>query len=279
MEASLSTGTEAGLRFDFGSNWARFLADLDDERIAAAVASLADMLGALEGRTFLDIGSGSGLFSLAARRLGARVHSFDFDPLSVACTRELKRRYFPEDDAWRVEQGSVLDRAYLERLGVFDVVYSWGVLHHTGAMWVALEHAIGRVSPARGRLFIAIYSDQGWKSRAWWFVKVAYNRLPRWLKPAYVRVVSALVRLLVVVKYVVLLRPRAIAGLFRSPRARGMSARHDRVDWIGGFPYEFASLESLTAYLEARGFGIQRTRRADSLGCHEIVAERIPCAG
>ena len=85
--------------------------------------------------------------------------------------KELKRRYFPEDDEWRIERGSVLDRDYLEGLGQFDIVYSWGVLHHTGAMWLALENAIGRVRFSGGKLFIALYNDQGWKSHVWWLVK------------------------------------------------------------------------------------------------------------
>src|ERR1044072_5239228 len=94
----------------------------------------------LLGKKFLDVGSGSGLFSLAARRLGAQVHSFDYDPQSVACTGELRRRYFPDDLHWVVQQGSVLDQGYLASLGSFDVVYAWGVLHHTGAMWRALDN-------------------------------------------------------------------------------------------------------------------------------------------
>src|ERR1700684_4380793 len=120
---------ERGERFEFGKNWAQFLNSLDEGRIQRAESSLREMLETpdLRGLRFLDIGSGSGLFSLAARRLGARVHSFDYDPQSVACTLELKRRYFPEDTGWVVEQGSVLDEEHLERLGRFDVVYSWGV--------------------------------------------------------------------------------------------------------------------------------------------------------
>src|SRR2546427_5644386 len=175
----------SGERFEFGKNWSRFLDVLDDERIARAEESLKQMLEVadLDGRSFLDIGSGSGLISLAARRLGARVHSFDYDPQSVACTGELKRRYFLDDGNWVVEEGSVLDQDYLACLGVFDVVYSWGVLHHTGAMWRALENVVPLVKE-RGQLFISIYNDQGGPSARWRRVKRTYNALPetlRWL--------------------------------------------------------------------------------------------------
>src|SRR3989338_63123 len=271
---------EAGARFKFGANWARFLSMLDDERIAEAEASLKEMLGvaSLDRQRFLDIGSGSGLFSLAARRLGATVHSFDFDPQSVACTQELKRRYFQGDNAWRVEEGSVLDRDYLEGLGQFDVVYSWGVLNHTGAMWLGIENAIGRVAGGEGKLFIAIYNDQGWKSHFWWFVKFFYNQLPRVLKVPFVTTAMAITNFLVIIKYTLKFKPMtAIAPLLRTRRERGMSAKYDEIDWIGGFPYEFASLETLTAYFKARGFSVINAKRNTGLGCSEMVLQRTAC--
>src|SRR5215213_2927892 len=175
MEMTEQQVAETGSRFQFGENWRRFLSVLNDERIAEAEKSLRELLAVehLHGLSFLDIGSGSGLFSLAARRLGARVHSFDYDSQSVACAEELKRRYFEADADWTIEQGSVLDADYVRCLGQFDVVYSWGVLHHTGAMWQALENA-GLPVAKGGRLFIAIYNDQKMRSRLWLRVKRFY---------------------------------------------------------------------------------------------------------
>src|SRR2546423_3155910 len=162
-------------RFELGENWRRFLTLLNEERIQAAEKSLTSRLNlpTLKGKTFVDVGSGSCLFSLAAKRLGACVLSFDYDPKSVACTAELKRRYFPDDSEWRVEQGSALDEDYLTHLGTFDIVYSWGVLHHTGSMWKAVDNVVQLVKPG-GILFIAIYNDQGIRSRLWRVLKKTY---------------------------------------------------------------------------------------------------------
>ena len=276
-----NSGMHAETRFEFGANWVRFLEVLDDDRIDDAVASLKKFLDVdnLQGQRFLDIGSGSGLFSLAARRLGATVTSFDFDPQSVACTEELKRRYYRNDDAWRIEQGSALDRNYLESLGEFDVVYSWGVLHHTGAMWLGIENAISCVAANDGKLFVAIYNDQGWKSHFWWFIKLWYNRLPRFLQMPYVMLVSGITHLLVILKYTIKLKPMvAISPLLRDKRERGMSAQHDMVDWIGGFPFEFATFKTLLDYFQFRGFSVIRAERTTSLGCHQIALKRDVCA-
>src|SRR5262249_55574804 len=164
---------ESEKRFAFGRNWRRFLARLDDERIAEAERSLTAILGDVSGKRFLDVGCGSGLFSLCARRLGAAVHSFDFDRDAVSCAEELRARYFADDPRWTAEQGSILDDGLVERLGQFDVVYSWGVLHHTGDLWRALENAARLVKPG-GLVWIAIYNALGPVTQGWTAVKRAY---------------------------------------------------------------------------------------------------------
>jgi 2-polyprenyl-6-hydroxyphenyl methylase/3-demethylubiquinone-9 3-methyltransferase len=246
-------------RFAFGKNWQSFLRLLDADRVALAESSLRSMLetDSLAGRSFLDVGSGSGLFSLAAMRLGARrVHSFDFDADSVACAQNVKRHFFPDAVEWTIQRGSVLDRDYLGRLGRFDVVYAWGVLHHTGNMWQALENILPVVE-RNGTLFIAIYNEQGYLSRMWSSVKMLYNRSAIWRSvfpcifiPAFVAraALSDLYR-------------RQLPWrryLRRTKKDRGMSVVHDWLDWLGGYPFEVAKPEAIFQHCRSRGFTLQK---------------------
>jgi 2-polyprenyl-6-hydroxyphenyl methylase/3-demethylubiquinone-9 3-methyltransferase len=263
---------ERGERFAFGANWTRFLATLDESRIVQAERTLCEMLRVddLQGKSFLDIGSGSGLFSLAARRLGAQVHSFDFDDESVACTEELKRRYFPGDDTWTVEQGSVLDNSFLAKLGQWDVVYSWGVLHHTGAMWKALDNA-GSLVAADGALYIAIYNDQGYKSRHWAKVKKAYNEHP-WSQP--ILLAYGLVRGWGLSLLVDLVKLRPFKSWRDYHAERGMSAWHDNIDWVGGYPFEVATPEAIFKFYRERGFQLTNLITRQGWGCNEFAFQK-----
>ena len=278
MSSQSTAANPPPVGFRFGENWAKFLAVLDEERIELAGRSLLQMLEVpdLTGRTFLDIGSGSGLFSLAARRLGAVVHSFDSDPQSVACTRELKNRYLPGDEHWQIESGSVLDRGYLQRLGRWDVVYAWGVLHHTGAMWQALENVAGLVQPA-GKLYLAIYNDQGRGSRWWLRVKQAYNALPRGLRwlvlgPAVVRLWGP-----TMLRDACQGRPFHTWRNYAANSRRGMSAWRDVVDWVGGLPFEVAKPEEILSFYRDRGLVLRNlTTCGGGHGCNEFVFQNAP---
>jgi SAM-dependent methyltransferase len=274
MTARLAQELREGDRFRFGENWARFITNLDEQRISSAMQTLEDMLDlqSLEKRSFLDIGSGSGLFSLAARRLGARVVSFDYDPISVACTEELKRHYFPDDQDWIIQRGSVLDAAYLHSLSTFDVVYSWGVLHHTGEMWRALANVSERVRSG-GRLFIAIYNDQGRASRTWLAVKRLYNRLPTGCK--WLIVAPALLRLWGPTVMRDMLGGNPAASWRRYARQRGMAPWRDVIDWVGGYPFEVATPELIFEFFAARGFELRKLKTcAGGHGCNEFVFQK-----
>jgi 2-polyprenyl-3-methyl-5-hydroxy-6-metoxy-1,4-benzoquinol methylase len=270
-----SSDTSAEARFGFGENWRRFLDVLDDDRIRVAEESLKTMLDvdSLAGKSFLDIGSGSGLFSLSAMRLGAeRVHSFDYDQSSVNCTLELKRRYFPDDPRWTIERGDVLDSAYLESLGAWDIIYSWGVLHHTGDMWKALGNVAGMARPG-GRVYISIYNDQGGNSRRWTRVKQLYNTGPA----GRAAVLGTLVPAFALRSFAidVLRRQNPLDSYREYYRERGMSRVHDWVDWLGGYPFEVAKPEEVLALFRDRGFSLEGLKTCGGgLGCNEYLFRR-----
>jgi len=267
----------SGERFEFGKNWSRFLELVDEDRITKAENSLEQWLEveSLDGKSFLDIGSGSGLYSLAARRLGARVHSLDYDPHSVACTAELKRRYFPGDLNWMVEEGSALDVDYLNSLGKFDVVYSWGVLHHTGRMWPALDNT--RLPLADdGKLFIAIYNDTGSQSARWKTIKRTYNNLPKPLRLPFALLVMAPLEAKSLLRALATFRLGGYVRSWTQPLPeRGMSRWRDVIDWVGGYPYEVAKPEEIFDFYRARGLTLMKMQCGGAgLGCNQFVFEK-----
>lgn len=269
----------SGSRFEFGKNWSRFLTVVNDSRLEHAQASIQELLGdnLADGRSFLDAGCGSGIFSLAARRLGMDVVSFDYDPASVECTRLVRERYAPHDMQWKLLEGSVLDESFVKSLGMFDVVYSWGVLHHTGAMWQALDLVATRVAE-RGLLIIAIYNDQGPMSRVWTKIKRIYNKLPAALKLPFAILVLVPREVKIALVPVLKMKPMAYVSLWKdaaSRSQRGMSRWHDFIDWVGGYPFEVAKPEEIFDFCKRRGFELQALKTvAGELGCNEYVFRR-----
>ena len=181
---------DVSTHFQFGENWDSYSRLLDDQRIDQAARDLSRFLGVsdLTGQRFLDIGSGSGLHSLAAFLLGAEhVTAIDLDPSSVATTHRVLSKYMPGRD-FDCRQLSVFDATTAE-LGQFDIVYSWGVLHHTGAMHEAIESA-SRLVADNGLLALALYRETV-LCNFWKVEKRLYSKMPAWLQALLVKAYSA----------------------------------------------------------------------------------------
>jgi 2-polyprenyl-3-methyl-5-hydroxy-6-metoxy-1,4-benzoquinol methylase len=277
IEARRSTMTDStpqDERFEFGANWASFARDLSDARIAQAERSLRSLLGGdLSNQTFLDIGCGSGLSSLAALRLGAAsVLALDLDPNSVATAQSVLGLH-AAGAKWTVRQQSVFDLDP-KTDGRFDVVYSWGVLHHTGGMWQAIRKAAALVDDG-GRFVVAIY-QRTYLCGFWTWEKRLYNRVPAFVA----RAIRGLYKSLFLAAYA--LTGRNPVRYVRDYGAtRGMSWTHDVHDWLGGYPYESATSEEIDRAMRQLGFRRETyvpcgiTVGLFSSGCNEYVYRRI----
>lgn len=275
MTSLNSTYDETEARFKFGNNWWRFLKTLNNARIIEAENTLKKCFSvdSLKGLTFLDLGSGSGLFSLAAHRLGAKVHSFDYDPQSVECAKSLKEQFFPNSKTWVIEQGSILDKTYISKLNKFDIVYSFGVLHHTGNMWDALKNA-GSLVKENGKLYISIYNDQGGYSKRWTTVKRLYNSHGRFVKTLLLLLSFTYIwgRIFL---YDLLRRGNPFYHWANYSKNRGMSAWHDLVDWVGGYPFEVATPEAIIKFFQKDGYILEDLVTRQGIGCNEFVFKKV----
>ena len=273
--------------FSFGQNWSEFVdRSLTPERIAVAREQTARFLGAdrLDGLTFIDIGCGSGVFSYAAHSMGAtQVTSFDVDPLSVRCCEEMRRRAANPPN-WDIRHGSILDPAFVSTLPKCDIVYSWGVLHHTGDMWTAIRNAATLIKPG-GKFFIAIYNKveagrlkEYRGSQGWLRLKVAYNRAG----PVGKRLLELFIAGRGIARWMVGFR-NPIAEIRKYKENRGMSFWYDVKDMLGGYPYEFATSDEIFRFCRHElGLQLENLNSTWSVGCNEFLftapADRKPSA-
>jgi 2-polyprenyl-6-hydroxyphenyl methylase/3-demethylubiquinone-9 3-methyltransferase len=269
-------------RFAFGKNWESFLAHyLTQERIDEACKYLVEFTGISDfrGKSFIDIGCGSGLFSYAAYLLGAfPIYSFDIDKDSVQCCDMMKRKVGNPAN-WTVVQGSILDEDYLKSLEQFDIVYSWGVLHHTGKMWKAIENSAKLVK--EGGLFylaiynkadgLAIYPNMGiGPSRFWEKEKRFYCRIPLFFQ----NIIDYILMIILILAYLVALK-NPVKKIRDHKQLRGMSWRIDIKDWLGGYPYEYATVAEVFKFMKFRGFSLENLKCNNGLLNNEYLFKKM----
>lgn len=238
------------IRFNFGNNWRDYSnSALMESNLKEAVDSLDNLVGKdlISNKTFLDIGCGSGLFSIAAIKLGAKkVLGFDLSKESVDVSKQNTKSECTPDN-----------------IGKFDIVYSWGVLHHTGDIVGAILNSMNLVED-KGLLVIAIY-NRHWSSPIWKRIKYIYNISPLFLQKIMIFVFYFII---IVTKFLV---------TFKNPLKlkRGMKFYYNVIDWVGGYPYEYATQEEIIQFCKHKNFNLIKTVKAGvPTGCNEFVFQK-----
>jgi SAM-dependent methyltransferase len=256
-------------KFSFGENWLSYQEYLNETRLRDAQNDIEEWIGKnnIKGKTIVDIGCGSGVHSFSLFKMGARrIVSIDVDPKSVEATKKMHAGA-GSPHGWTIHDGSILDDNFIKTLPVrtFDIVYSWGVLHHTGSMWKAIEKSIQMIKPG-GVYWIALYV-KGPRYAADLALKTKYNGASNFWKKVMVR--KYIFR--IIVKHLIYLNIRsAVKALF--PKSydvgRGMNLYHDVVDWLGGLPYEVASAGEVVEFTRKFGLILEKLTLAPEGGCN-----------
>jgi 2-polyprenyl-3-methyl-5-hydroxy-6-metoxy-1,4-benzoquinol methylase len=272
MSQNRETNKEVPLhkRFGFGKNWSNFIeSHYSEERVKSSINRFKEFtsLNDLNQVDFIDVGCGSGLHSLAANRLGAQsVFSFDFDPNAVEITQKL-RSMEGNPLTWEITQGSILDEEFVSSLSKYDFVYSWGVLHHTGEVWRAIENTSALVKN-HGYMYLALYSLNVQTDPEYWLrTKQKYVKSSRFTK--------VIMEQKYLFRYVYGSSLRNfLKGRFRSEngRMRGMELMTDVRDWLGGWPMEFVLDEDVEKVVSQLGFKLKNVKKGEA--CTEFLFKK-----
>ena len=141
----------------------QFYDQVEDERnrLEPFIAAFADFASARD-RALLEIGVGVGTDFIRFARAGARVTGVDLTQHSVSLVRQ---RLALEGLTGEVQVADAEQLPFKD--AAFDVVYSWGVLHHTPEPDLAIAEAVRVLKPG-GRLCLMLYARHSWVAYGLW---------------------------------------------------------------------------------------------------------------
>ena len=254
--------------FKFGENWKNFSNLIDNNRLKEAVTSLKKLTNkkSLNNLSFLDIGCGSGLSSLAAIQLNCKkIYAIDQDEQSIKTTKKvLQKSRFKKV---KVEKKDLFTLNEKEK---FNIVYSWGVLHHTGNMLEAIKKSTKMVSK-NGILILALYKKTK-LCNLWKIEKYIYKSSPKVIQNFIKNLFIFLFKLAMILK-----RKNFSNYINDYKTKRGMDFYHDVHDWLGGYPYESISIEEISKIMDKFGYKMIRSFQVKKqigffgTGCDEYV--------
>jgi SAM-dependent methyltransferase len=148
------------------SHYVQFRPELVDEFLADCELPA----GFFAGKDVLDAGCGSGRWSWAMSRLGARVHAMD---LTAAGPEALAVELGERDDV-RICQASLYEAPFPP--AAFDFVMSWGVLHHTPDTRAGFERLAPLVKPG-GTFYVMVYRKAPFQRPGTELLRMAMRRM------------------------------------------------------------------------------------------------------
>lgn len=261
------------MQFDFGQNWKEYSENvLDNTRLNQARIAFDELTHdiSFEGKTFVDIGFGQGMSLIIATEKAEKTVGCDINPKCDQVLKANQKVFSKSTKEIPTVVGSILEPKVVEAILAknndekYDIVHSWGVLHHTGDMMAAVKHATSLVKP-NGYFILAIY-NRHWSSLPWLFIKWAYCKSPKFIQKLFIGIFYPIIWL---AKFLV-------TGKNPNIKERGMDFYYDVVDWVGGYPYEYASIDEMNIIMKNFGFKcLKSVSPPTPTGCNEFVYQKI----